>query len=716
MLAIFCALSVAGTALCHADEPSMPKEPIVVNGDSVEYYQDKKEVIGTGNIMITYQDVVLTCDKIIVNLTTHDSEATGNVKVTQKDAYFSGDKMIYNFDTRQGSVVGGYLNAKPIYGRASSLEKEANKDEFGLKNGYITTCDFDKPHYRIEAKQVKVYLNDKIVARNIFLYIGNVPVLYLPYYVQPLTGDRKSHITVMPGQGKDWGYYALIAYRYYFSDKSKGDILLDYRSKKGLAEGINHYLDSDVGKGAFKFYYTHENDSLAYEKTGDVQSRYRYQYRHRWDIENTDTTAIFEFNKLSDPNVIKDYFYNEYEEIGDTPDNYLTFITSKRDFSTEFTLRKSFNKFYTVVERLPEYKIDILNYRIGDSSFYYSGQASGVYLNKTYGTFANVSEQKDVSTIRFDASNKFSYAARFFRALSVTPYALTRQTYYSRNKWGDTNEIRTLFTEGVDTSMKFYKVYDVQSDFMGLDINKLRHIITPTANYYHTHQPTISPDNLNQFDEIDAFDTENGVKLGLENRLQTKRMEGDQMKSVDLMTFTVSSDYMFRLDKDFWSKKSDKFRSVDMKLELIPYSWLYITSDMSINTKKYMVQSTSFDVVAYGGDKWSLATSFRYEDVETGKTTLISLDGTYKINDKWKIRAYERFNAEKGSFEEQEYTISRDLHCWVAELTYSIAEEFSNHTFWIVFKLKAFPDYPVGIQQTYSRPRFGSTGTTDVGN
>ena len=78
---------------------------------------------------------------------------------------------------------------------------------------------------------------------------------------------------------------------------------------------------------------------------------------------------------------------------------------------------------------------------------------------------------------------------------------------------------------------------------MGLDIHRLRHIITPSANYYYTHQPTISPDNLNQYDSIDAVDTENGVKLAIENKLQTKRPigEGGALTSVDLATFIVSS-------------------------------------------------------------------------------------------------------------------------------------------------------------------------------
>lgn len=695
----------------HAQEFSS-KEPIVVNGDHVTYLQDQKKVIGDGNISITYKDIVLTCEKVTVNLETHDAEAVGDVKITQKDAYFLGDKIDYNFDTRALSVDYGYLNANPFYGRAESLTKEAGKDRYTLKNCNVTTCDFDTPHYWMQAKSIKIYLEDKVVANNVIMKVKGFPILYIPYYVQPLRNIPKSHITIIPGRSKEWGYYVLGSARYYLNDKFRGDILLDYRSKKGLAAGVNHYMDTDVGRGAFKVYYTKENNKLAFDPSGAEMLRYRYQYRHRWDIKNADTVAIMEFNYLSDPSVIRDYFYNEYEELGGTPDTYLSFITAKENYTTEFLMRKQFNYINDVIERLPEYKIDILSYRIGNTSFYYSGNSSAVYLNQTYAksTSPSVSTPKSVGTIRMDTYNQISYAARFFKSLSVTPSAGIRNTYFSRNRWGDTNLIRTVFQESVDASTKFYKIYDVNTNFLDLDINKLRHIITPSASYYHTHQPTISPDNLTQYDSIDAFDTANGVRMSLENKLQTKRMIGENMTSVDLLRFIASTDYMFRLDKNNIGMKSQKFNGVDFKLELIPYTWLYINSDMHVNTKKPTVETMNVDFVAMGGDRWSLSVGQRYYDLEaSGKSYLVTMDGRYKINDKWMIRVYERFDLDTNKFEQQEYTLSRDLHCWIADFTFDF-QDTNNATFWVILRMKAFPDYPIGLKQTYSRPRFGSAG------
>lgn len=692
------------------------KEPITVNGDTVEYFHEQKMVSGTGNVSILYRDVTLTCDKIMVYLDTREAIAEGNVKITQKGAYFTGDKISYNFDTRKGSVLKGYINAPPFYGQARRLEKAANKDLFKMRRGYVTTCDLDEPHYKIQAKEVKIYLKDKVIAKHILFFIGKVPVLYLPYYEQSLK-DTKTHISLIPGQSKSWGYYLLGAYRYHLTDNSRGDLLLDYRSKKGLAGGVNHYYDSrEVGDGALKFYYTKENNSLAYEKTGKEKTRYRWQFRHLWDIgHDTDTNVIVEFNKVSDPNVIKDYFYNEFEEIGEVPDNYISIITAKPSYSTELLLRKRFDKYYTVVERLPEYRIDIMNYRIGNTSFYYNGEVDGVYLNQTYKK--TDPEQKDVNIIRFDTYNQISYAANIFRSLHVTPYVGMRNTYFSRNKWGDTNLVRTIYDFGVDNSIKFYKVYDVTTNAWGLDLNKVRHVVTPLVNYYYTPQPNISYINLNQFDTIDALNAKNGFYMGIENKIQTKRHVGKELKSVDLATLLITSDYMFRLKRNNLSLKdhTHKFKSVDLQLEVSPYPWAYGLMKVSIDPKRYIVKTYSLDAVLSGEDKWYLGVSHRYETVETGKSSLLTFDSYYKINDQWSIRTYDRFDMLKLAFQEHEFTIAKDLHCWIAEVTYNI-KKHNNHSLWFTLRLKAFPEYPIGYKRTYSRPQFGATGIQTPAN
>jgi len=469
-------------------EDMKQKAPIVVNGDKVEYFHEQKKVVGTGNISIDYQDVKLTSEKVTVYLDTREAIAEGNVRVTQKDNYFTGDKMNYNFDKRTGRAIDAYVNYAPFYGRSSDVEK-VSENQTNIERGYVTTCDLDKPHYRIQAKQVRIYTDDKVVARHIVFFVGSVPIMYLPYYVQPLQ-DRSSGITTMVGHDSNWGYYALNSLKFDYSQIFKGRFRFDYRTKNGIAAGVdNSYSFAGLGNGIVKFYYAQENDdNLSYKPLTREEGKYRLQVRHKWQV-NDDTLATVELNKVRDDNFMKYYFEKEWEEQAQ-PDNYVSFVTTKDTYTTTFLARARLDKYYDVVQRLPEYSIDIPNYNIpyngGGTPLYYNMQSAFVYLDRAFRDNSSIGPmQKDQDVIRLDTNNKLSYTAKFFKALNVTPYAGTRQTFYSRNAIGRTNIIRGVFNAGVDNSIKFYKVYDINTKALDLDINKLRHIVTPTAKFFY---------------------------------------------------------------------------------------------------------------------------------------------------------------------------------------------------------------------------------------
>ncbi|MDP2929306.1 MAG: LPS export ABC transporter periplasmic protein LptC, partial [Candidatus Omnitrophota bacterium] len=662
-LAITYILTLLFTTSAFAEEME-PKAPIVVNGDKVEYFHEEKKVVGTGNISIDYKDVKLTSEKVTVYLDTREAIAEGNVKITQKDNYFTGDRMNYNFDKRTGKAIDAYINYVPFYGRSRDVEK-VSENQTNIERGYVTTCDLDKPHYRIQAKQVKIYTDDKLVAKHILFFVGSVPIMYLPYYVQPLK-DRSSGITTMLGHDADWGYYALSSLKFDYSQIFKGRFRFDYRSKNGIAAGIdNSYTFSGLGDGIVKFYYAQENDdNLSYKPIMREEGKYRLQVRHKWQV-NEDTLATVELNKVRDDNFMKYYFEKEWEEQGQ-PDNYVSFITTKENYTATFLARTRLDKYYDVVQRLPEYSIDIPNYNIpyngGSTPLYYNMQSAFAYLEKTFRDNSSIGPmQKDQDVIRLDMNNKLSYTAQFFKALNVTPYAATRQTFYSRNAIGRTNIIRGAFNAGVDNSIKFYKVYDIKTDALGLDINRLRHVVTPTANYYYTHQPTVSRDHLMQFDGIDSIVEQNGILLTIENKLQTKRNEA----SVDIVDFIISTDYQFKFNKNVFPafKNSDykrrKFTFVDMQLELTPYPWLYVMSKMRIDTKQELPASASIDFVGGKEVDRSLSFGYRWErsfdsaiaadpDTNGNIVNYLTTDLIYRLNEFWKARIYYRANLNKG--------------------------------------------------------------------
>src|SRR3989338_4875490 len=143
---------------------------------------------------------------------------------------------------------------------------------------------------------------------------------------------------------------------------------------------------------------------------------------------------------------------------------------------------------------------------------------------------------------------------------------------------------------------------------------------------------------------------------------------------------------------------------------------MFIQHKSTINTKRQTVEHADIDITARYEDDLLIGTSYRYEDVKSGRNGTLIGELNCRLGPEWGVRAYERFNlfGGKRKLEEQEYTLYKDLHCWVLELTYNIQGPYDkpvDQTIWFVLRLKAFPDAAFGFKRQYSRPAPGSTST-----
>ena len=90
--------------------------PVEVKGDQVEYFDTDKKVVGTGNVVVTYKDIKMTCGKVTAFLESKDAIAEGEVIVTRGDTALRGEKIKYNFQTETGSIVKGTVSSDVWHG------------------------------------------------------------------------------------------------------------------------------------------------------------------------------------------------------------------------------------------------------------------------------------------------------------------------------------------------------------------------------------------------------------------------------------------------------------------------------------------------------------------------------------------------------------------------------------------------------------------------
>jgi LPS-assembly protein len=686
-----------------SEEKNALEQPIIVNGDTVEYSTDNKEISASGNVLIMYKGTKLTCDKITVNTQTKDAKAAGAVRIEDEKGVIEGQEIAYNFNTKTGVILEGEFRAAPYFGSASSIER-LNDSAFEAIDGYASTCSFSKPHYRFQAKKIKVYPGDRIKAKGVKFSVGRMPFLYLPYYSHSLK-DPIYHVEFSPGKSGAWGPYLLSAWRADLTDSIKGRVYLDYRNKLGTATGFGaNYKTAQFGNGDFKFYYTDEKPKTLATEPNEFQ-RYLVRLRHKWDIDPR-TKATLEYYKIRDAkrsidpggNFLKDYFYREYEQ--DAQPLTYALVTHAFDYSNlNLLVQKRTNHWFSQTDKLPELTYNLPDYQIGESPFYFRNISSFSNLEKKSEALADL----DDLVTRVDTYNQFSlpFKASIF---ALTPYTGLRETYYSQNKEGNSVDPRTVFYSGLDMSTKFYRIFDVNSDFLGMDLNGLRHIVTPNVKYSFNHEPTVSASKLQAFDEIDTITRSNRLTLELINKFQTKRPdEQKKLQTVDLATLTASTAYDFKPKGIGGSRFSDYL----FDIELLPYSWLRIDSDSIFDQRENYFKQVNVDLNTILGKERSFGIGHRYE--RKGGKELTS-QFNWRLSPKWSFRVYQRYQfaeARDKGFKEQEYTFSRDLHCWESDFTYNRSKE-NGHTFWLVFRLKAFPETEFKLDQTYHPPRPGS--------
>jgi len=672
--------------------------PIEVNGDQVEVFPKEKKVVGEGNVSIDYEGIKLTCDHITVYTETKEAEARGNVVLATPGGELKGQSVNYNFGTKLGVIHDARAKSGEWYGSGERIEL-LSASTYKVVNGYITSCNLPHPHYKIVSKSVMIYPDNKVVAKDVTVKIGNTPVAYLPKYHFAIKTGWPT-VNVIPGKKSKWGVFALNSYRYEVNEENALTLRIDERSKWGLAEGLDYkYGLNGFGGGLLRAYYTNQRDVDRQEVQKGEQQRYRMQVRHRWDI-NDRAMAIMEYHRISDANMTKDFFYREEYERESAPESYVYALDRQSEYSLSFLARKRANHFQAVTERMPELRFNLKDQKLFDLPVYFKTDTDFVSLNQK--TSANTN---DINVMRFDTYNKLSAPLKLADFISVTPFVGMRDTVYSRRLNDNEDEFRTAFYTGIDVSTKFTKTYGASGKFLGVELNKLHHIVTPTIEYRYIREPSIDPAKLQQFDDVDAIDQKNAFTFGVENRIQTKRKLGEGLKTVDLGYLLITGDYLYNPEG-----RGSQLTNIKGDLELTPYNWMRFESDTTYDANTRDIQTFNTDLYINKSDDWQFGLGSRYwQDRETELTSELF----YRLNNEWSFRTMGRYDLKEvedsgakyiNRFKDKELTVIKDLHCWLAETSVSAGRD-SGTTVWVVMKLKASPKVPFDFKDYYPHPK-----------
>ncbi len=669
-------------SLGGAQEEEFKKPSSVeIEADKMGFASAENKATAQGHVVVKSGKETLYADSLELDRTKQEGTARGHVYLDSPKAQVDADAATYNFNQQTGSFTNARIFNSPFQAKGPQIQK-VSANHIVMNQGYMTTCDHDDPHFRLKSRRLDIYQGDKAVARGVTMYLGKMPVMYMPRYTQDL--KNKPWFTFVPGMKKDLGYFLLTRSRIFSNDYLTTTIRADFYERQGIGWGMdNKYRTDHYGSGIIRNYYIRERSIAAKHpwllKTEPSVSneRYKIEWRHKWDMDDK-TSAVWQYYRLSDDVLLKKYFERESRQ-GDTS-TYFFLSRALPHGNVSFRLDHRVNRFVSAVDRTPEIRYENSGQEIAETGFF-------VKSNNTYSNLvkraASPTEDRR-KTMRFDTNNELYYPAKV-AFIEVRPFAGGQHTYYTRAiDPARDKTLRGIFRTGMDLSTKFSRVWNVKKDVLGMKIDRLRHVVTPTAAYIYQHRPSVGSSNFNQFDAVDSLEQAHKIGLGLEHKLQTKR----DKKTVDLLRALFFSDFALKENPS-----RGGFGPYNMDVEFKPNDWLTFNMDASYDHYEDHIASANFETYINHGEKWTLGVGRRYaRDSEDEVTT----EWAYRINSKWKIKMYDRFNVDKGILKVEEYAITRDLHEWEMDLKYS-QERGAGASFLMVFRLKAFPDMDLDL-------------------
>ncbi len=676
------------TAICRAQQditelPKFGEFPVEITAGETKF--EGGVAIAQKHVVIHYGDVAIYSEYAEYNPDTHDVLLKDRVRIYRGDYLFVCDRAVYNLETKKLNAA-DFGGAKTPFLFTGENLSSIQENEYKVYNGSLTTSDSSKPDYHLKARGMRIYPNDRIIFTNATLYVGTIPVFWFPYLYQSLNDE----FSVLPSVGYNSTYNAFLftLIKFPVNDYTDATLHLNYSSLRGPSIGLDlkySFGDNDENVGTLKTFFINDQEPNLNEtslgRPPISPGRYRLSYESRTFL-TSDISAVVEVNKLSD-----------------------AFFKKGEAYTLSGFVRYQVNPFFQTTERLPEFSWEVARTPLFNSPIFYEATTSAGYLREAFPSVATTPITPGVSStpnpnyaaFRFDTFHQLTYPKTYFGWLSVVPRVGIRGTYYDptgqfvqadslfNNTFPAEGTVqsqgagtRLVFNAGVEASFKLSRPYEgVQIRWLGLD--GLRHVIQPFTNFSWVSNPTLKPNDILPFDRFipssqippidfpqfvatDSIDHETVWRLGIRNRLQTRR------DNTTMNWLEVDNYFDINFKNPYQPGHYSDFVT-NVRFNPVPWLALVVNSQLPVFSEKQFWEINTYL-------SWTVTPSL---DISLGDLYLdhnpnftnshqIYLQTYYRLNDNWGFSIYENYEATIGRFQEQRYIIHRDLSSWVASL------------------------------------------------
>ena len=633
---------------------SDPSSVIYYSGDEISFRVDSSLVRICGNGRAKYGKLSIAADTILYHLEKKLLFARGNVLFNDGNSDIRAEAMRYDVN----SEIGDALNAKTEAENGWFFGEEVRYfkgDILKVKDGYYTTCEHDPPHFWFYSPKMRINIDENLVAEPVLLLIQDIPVFFVPFYLQPIKKKRSSGL-LRPEFGTSsysGNYIRKLGWYQTLGDHADIAAYLNYYARTNIRFNIDQMRWNLMP-------YSRGNITGNYIKEkGGGKERWAFVVNTRSEIPgginlNVDTKVE------SDSGYTGDYEPGEVERLLQKEINYNIY------WDGEILGAKT----NVVVDHRENLATDILHERWPSINMTFPHLVIGGINIRSFYKFVRNQDAHWASGFSGRSNLNFNFIV-FNIGLELNG----QSDYYKNedvliNYWGTRTTIKT-------------NLYG--SSFFGIPpITKFRHVITPSVSFSYAPDP--GPYNISSVSGFDVPGGARSLRVSLDNLFQCKIGE----KAYDFAFLGFSSNYRYKEYK---------------------FSPVWIKGKVWVGDFLRQEYSTSYDLYSHEfGDK-KVSTDFKYETnfgedpfnilfthsinfKETDRIQEAHLGMELNPTPKWKLRLQTHYDFERGRVTDTRLNLIRDLHCW--ELALSVNYFGYNWDYSLRIGLKDIPELKIG--------------------
>ncbi|HEY3129454.1 MAG TPA: LPS assembly protein LptD [Acidobacteriota bacterium] len=514
-----------------------PDGVVTIQADRIERIL-KEKWVASGNVQVTYKDLVVTTDRLEYNADTDDTDTPASVRFAEGIHWVTANRMAVNLRTQMGIFYDaeGFTD-QDFYFKAKVVRK-TGPGTYRIESAIVTACEEDIPKWSFAMGHANMDVKSYVSSRNTLFRIKNIPLFYTPYVRVPLQRKRRASGFLIPNTGTSNNKGRRVSESFYLTLGDSADFTFtgDYFSKRGAGYGgrfrARPRKETDI---ELRTYFI--KDRLRQGGTlvaGNARTELPYGFR-----------GVAEFNLVT--NFAFRQVFSDTFRAATTPNETSTIFLTNNFRSFSFNLGFNREETFFPVRNILIREAPVIQLRSVGTPL---GSDFHLEFESTLDGMSRIDALLETPPLvqRFDLFPRIYYSGLKTSLFSLIPRLGLRETFYSDSRDPSSNQLahQSLHRQYVEADVDLLgPVLQRHFDFWG----GLRHSLEPELTYRWIHGIDQYRRVL-RFDEVDAVADTNEIEYTLTQRFFKRgNYFGDGDTNHEVISVTVGQHYF--LDRNF---------------------------------------------------------------------------------------------------------------------------------------------------------------------